>query len=161
MLSNIPFSGSEHTPKNITTNVSNIFVERVEFAVRGSGTVGMNAVITSYGTPSILTFPANWNASTGTYTISTLGQYRISFRVPFSTTTNSRGNDIYLYLNGSIFAYWTFITSTAPPGSPEYYTGSIDLIDTFAANDTINFGGADSAGTFVLSQLWWNITRIS
>ena len=148
-------------PGSGSTNVTNIFVERVEFAVRGSGSENATGTITGYRTPVILTFPANWNAGTGTYTIGVTGQYRIDFRVPFSTTIDTRSNDIGMFVNGSIFTYWSGISISAPPGAPEYYTASINVLDTFVANDTIDFRGFDGAATSLNDHLWWNITRIS
>jgi hypothetical protein len=134
--------------------------DKVIFAVRGVGTLNMNNIITSWRTPVINAFPAQWSALNGTYTIHNTGNYRISFRTVFQNTGNSRGTDVLMYVNNVIFTLWAVITSTSPPGSPEYYSASIDFIDSFTINDSIYFRGWDNNGTFQLDDAFFSITRI-
>lgn len=134
--------------------------DKVIFAVRGTGTQNMNNIITSWRTPVINVYNTLWNSGTGTYTIPTAGNYRISFRTVFQNTGDSRSCDTLMYKNGLYFTSWSVITSTLPPGSPEYYSASIDFIDAFNINDTIYFRGLDPAGTFVLDNAFFSITKI-
>ena len=134
--------------------------DKVIFAVRGTGAINMNNIITSWRTPVINIYPAQWNSGTGTYTIPTTGNYRISFRTTLQNTGDSRSSDVSMFVNGSLFTYWSFITSTLPPGTPEYYSASIDFIDAFNLNDTFYFRGFDTAGLLLLDNAFLSITKI-
>ena len=134
--------------------------DKVIFAVRGTGTQTMNGIITSWRAPVINVYNTSWNSGTGYYTIPESGNYRISFRTAIQNTGDTSSSDTIMYKNGIIYTYWSNITSTAPPGSPEYYGASIEFIDAFSVNDEIYFRGSDPAGTFMLDHAFFSVQRI-